>query len=609
MALGSSSSRGCQWVNTSLILRLFASRPCGTFSKPLLNRSFCFCRIHVKMGSFQPQRYVGRAALPDNWKNKLFFGDNLFILQEHVEDESVNLVYLDPPFNSVANYDVLFTEQSGAPSPAPVTAFEETSHWGEEAEEVYYDLIHDAPEALISLMSSLREFLGESDVLAYLTMMAPRLMELHRVLKQTGSLYLHCDATASHYLKVLLDAIFDESNFVNEVIWKRSSTHSDRSQGAKHFGRVHDTLLVYAKSPAYVWNQLYEKHTDEYLASRYKYVEPETGRRYRLDNITGPGGAARGNPLYEVMGVTRYWRYSREKMRALIEAGRIVQTKPGTVPQYKRYLDESPGKPLQDLWDDLPPINSQAKERLGYPTQKPEALLERIISTSSNEGDLVLDPFCGCGTTVSVAERLRRRWVGVDVTHLAISLIKNRLHDSFASQLAPYEVIGEPEDVQSAAALAADGLDGLYQFQWWAVGLVGGRPAQDKRQGQDSGVDGLIYFFDDNSSTAKKLIIQVKSGAVRSSDIRDLKGVLEREGAPIGAFLTLKPPTREMKTEALSAGFYEPEFYPGQRFPRLQILTIEELLSGARLLYPQLGLATFKKAARKGKEQQGGLAF
>lgn len=537
-------------------------------------------------------------------KNKLFFGDNLYILREQVADESVDLVYLDPPFNSAANYNVLFQEKSGAQSAAQITAFEDTWKWTQEAESTYHETVTSAPERVVKIMEALRGFLGTSDMMAYLTMMTPRLLELHRVLKETGSIYLHCDSTASHYLKILMDAIFDPRNFVNEVVWKRTGAHSDSKQGAKHFGRLHDILLVYTKSSDYSWNQLYEKHSDEYIASHYKHIEPETGRRYQLDNLTGPGGEAKGNPAYEVMGVTRYWRYSRERMQELIKAGRIVQPSPGAVPRYKRYLDEMPGKPLQDVWDDLSPINSQAKERLGYPTQKPEALLKRIIETGSNEGDVVLDPFCGCGTAITVAERLHRRWLGIDVTHIAISLIRSRLSDTFGDELAPYEVIGDPKDSASAEALA---LQDRYQFQWWAVGLVGGRPAQDKKKGKDTGIDGFIYFLDDASGKPKKIVIQVKSGHVKSPDIRDLKGVVEREQAQIGAFITLKPATRDMTTEAVSGGFYESEHYGN--FPKIQILTIEEILGGKKLLYPHYGAATFKRAERQSKSrtEQSGL--
>jgi DNA modification methylase len=542
--------------------------------------------------------------MPHDWKNKLYFGDNLQILREHIRDESVDLIYLDPPFNSAASYNILFQETSGEQSEAQITAFEDTWHWTHESESTYHEIVTTAQESLVNLIQALRSFLGTSDMMAYLTMMSPRLVELHRVLKDTGSIYLHCDPTASHYLKMIMDAIFGADEYRNEIIWKRSSAHSDSKQGARHYGRVTDTILFYAKAKNNTWNQEYVPYDEEYINRDYRRLD-EDGRRYRLDNIQGPGGAAKGNPYYEVMGVTRYWRYSKKKMEELIEQGRIIQTKPGTVPQYKRYLDEMHGLPIQNLWDDIPVINNRSKEKLGYPTQKPEALLERILKTSSNENDVILDPFCGCGTTVNVAERLHRRWIGIDITHLAISLIKTRLHHTFKEELAPYEVIGEPKDLTSAEALA---LQDRYQFQWWTVGLVEGRPAQDKKKGKDTGIDGYIYFFDDNSGRAKRIIIQIKSGNVKSGDIRDLKGVLEREKAEIGAFISLKPATKDMNKEALSAGFYESAHYG--KFPKLQILTIEQILSGEKLKYPQTGAtATFKQAERqtKDKAEQSGL--
>jgi site-specific DNA-methyltransferase (adenine-specific) len=545
--------------------------------------------------------------LQDNWKNKLFFGDNLYILREQVADESVDLIYLDPPFNSAANYNVLFQEKSGEQSAAQITAFEDTWKWTQEAETTYHETVTNAPERVVKIMEALRGFLGTSDMMAYLTMMTPRLLELHRVLKETGSIYLHADPTASHYLKIVMDAVFDFNNFRSEIIWKRSSAHSDTKQGRRQHGRIHDVILFYTKSNSWVWNPIYTPYDEEFIRQFYKYVESETGRRDRLGDLTGPGGAAKGNPSYEVMGVTRYWRYSKEKMNKLIAEGRIIQTKAGAVPAYKRYLDEMPGIPLQDLWTDINPIGAQAAERLGYPTQKPEALLERIIKASSNEGDVVLDPFCGCGTAITVAERLHRRWLGIDITHIAISLIRSRLQDTFGDELAPYEVIGDPKDTASAEALANEGLHGRYQFQWWAVGLVGGRPAQDKKKGKDTGIDGFIFFMDDASGKTKKIVIQVKSGNVKSGDIRDLKGVVEREGAQIGAFITLKPATRDMTTEAVSAGFYESEHYGN--FPKIQILTIEEILGGKRLLYPHFASTTFKRAERQSKSrtEQGGL--
>jgi site-specific DNA-methyltransferase (adenine-specific) len=534
--------------------------------------------------------------------NKLFFGDNLQILRDHIADESVDLTYLDPPFNSAANYNVLFQEKGGESSAAQITAFEDTWHWTQESEAIYHDLVTTAPESLSTLIQALRNFLGTSDMMAYLTMMSPRLIELHRVLKETGSIYLHCDTTASHYLKIVMDAIFGHTQFLNEIIWKRSSAHSDSSA----CGRAHDTILLYAKARSnFKWNSQYQAYDESYISSHYRRKNAE-GRIYRTDNLTAMGLSGGGYD-YEWKGVRRIWRCPPETMQRLHDEGRIHYTR-NSVAEYIRYLDEMRGLPLQDIWTDISPINSQARERLGYPTQKPEALLERIIKTSSDEGDIVLDSFSGCGTCVNVAERLHRQWIGIDITHLAISLIKTRLQDTFGSELAPYEVIGEPKDVASAEALAESGLDGRYQFQWWAVGLVNGRPAQDKKKGKDTGIDGFAYFFDDASNVAKKIIIQVKSGNVKSGDIRDLKGVLEREKAQIGAFISLKSATKDMKKEAVSAGFYESEHYG--KFPKLQILTIEELLNGARLQYPQTGgSATFKQAERKTKTEQQGFGF
>ena len=278
-----------------------------------------------------------------------------------------------------------------------------------------------------------------------------------------------------------------------------------------------------------------------------------------------------------------------------------MQSKPGGVPRRKYYLDEGKGVPIQSVGDNIGNLQASAAERLGYPTQKPEALLERIIRASSNEGDVVLDPFCGCGTAVAAAERLNRRWIGIDVTHLAITLIRHRLHDTFGDDLRPYEVIGEPTDVASAQALAQQD---RYQFEWWALGLVDARPANDKRRGADSGIDGYINFFDDNSGKPKRIIVQVKSGHVNAAQIRDLKGVLEREQAQLGLFITLQPPTRPMEQEALASGLYVPEHFPDSQFPRLQILTIEQLLAGHQVEYPRIGVqATFRQAPRRRRPQ------
>ena len=532
--------------------------------------------------------------------NLLYYGDNLDVLRRHVQDETVDLVYLDPPFNSKATYNVLFGEQNGRRAAAQVRAFEDTWHWDASAAEAYQEVV-EAGGQPSQAMQAFRRLLGHNDMLAYLAMMAPRLVELRRVLKPTGSIYLHCDPTASHYLKVLMDAVFGPQYFQTEIIWKRSSAHSDTQQGRRQHGRIHDVLLFYTKSGQWTWSPQYTDYDQSYIDGFYRYVEPETGRRYRLDNLTGPGGAAKGNPQYEVMGVTRYWRYTQEKMEELIRQGRVVQSKPGNVPAYKRYLDEMPGVPLQDIWTDINPIGARAAERLGYPTQKPEALLERIILTSSDEDDVVLDPFCGCGTTIAVAQRLNRRWIGIDITHLAIGLMKHRLRDAFGDEVE-YEVIGEPTALTDARTLAEQD---PYQFQWWALGLVGARPVEQKK-GSDKGIDGRLYFHDEGAKgKTKQVILSVKAGHTGAAHMYELRGVVDREKAQIGVLLTMQEPTQPMKTEAASAGFYYSPAW-NRNYPKLQILTVSELLEGKGIDMPPLRQVstTFKKAPKaKGKGQ------
>ncbi len=542
-------------------------------------------------------------------KNRMYYGDNLEILRnrEYFPDECVDLIYLDPPFNSNRNYNVLFKSESGDDSEAQITAFEDTWHWGETAEDTYRDLITFAPEKVSTAIEALLNLIDRNQMMAYLVMMTARLVELRRVLKPTGSLYLHCDPTASHYLKIVLDAIFGTENFRNEIIWKRHYAHSDDAQGkVLHMGRIHDVILFYTKAELATRNSVYMPYDEEYIRSTYNNVD-EDGRRYALTSITGPGGASKGNPQYEVMGVTRYWRYTKENMKRLIEDGRVVQTKPGNVPRYKRYLDEMPGTALQDVWFDIKRLSSQAKERLGYPTQKPEALLERIIRASSNEGDVVLDPFCGCGTAIAAAHKLGRKWIGIDITHLSIALQKYRLQDMFELISGrDYEVIGEPTTVDAARELAQDSAnEGRYQFEWWALSLVGAKPVGGQagsrrgKKGSDKGIDGVINFFeqdDKGKSKPKKVIVQVKSGAVKSGDIRDLKGTVEREKAAIGVFITLELPTGAMLKEALATGYYESDFW-NRTYRKLQILSIRDLLGGDGVdMPPQHG--TFRQAAR-----------
>ncbi|MBA4375270.1 MAG: site-specific DNA-methyltransferase [Anaerolinea sp.] len=539
--------------------------------------------------------------------NTLYYGDNLKVLREYIKDESVDLIYLDPPFNSNRSYNVLFKDESGNSSDAQITAFDDAWHWGETAERTYQDIIQNAPMNVAQMIGALREFIGANQMLAYLVMMAARLVELRRVLKPTGSLYLHCDPTASHYLKILLDMIFGVQNFRNEINWKRQSAHSD----AVGYGSVHDTILFYSKSTVFTWNDNYQKYDPDYVDQYYRYKDSD-GRRWMSDNLSA-AGLSGGGYEYVWKGITRVWRCPIATMEKLEAEGRIFYTKNG-IPRRKRYLDESKGLPIQDVWTDLEPLRSWHAERLGYPTQKPLALLERIIQASSNPGDVVLDPFSGCGTCIDAAQSLGRQWIGIDITHLAIAMHKARLKDRFGFEPnKDYKVVGEPEDLSGAQQLARED---RYQFQWWALSLIQARPlgsdgGKTGKKGSDRGVDGAINFLEERGAV-KRALVQVKSGHVKSGDIRDLKGTLEREGAQIGVFLTLDPPSREMVTEAASAGFYHSGLWQ-KDYPRIQILSVEDLLNGVGVRIPPTpsGSEAFKKAEKAASEgaKQGELGI
>lgn len=528
-------------------------------------------------------------------ENALFYGDNLLILREYLMSESVDLIYLDPPFNSSRNYNVLFKDEHGSESQAQIAAFEDTWHWNLEAERTYTELLTDASDQAARMIESLRGFIGDNQMMAYLVMMTTRLVELHRVLKPTGSLYLHCDLTASHYLKIILDTVFGPRNFRNEIIWKRTSSHND---ARRKYADLSDSIFFYSKSEQYTFNVQYAPYSEGYIRDFYRYTD-ENGRRYRIDNLRSPN--PRPNLTYDYKGYKPHpngWAVSREKMEQLDAEGKLYfpKSQEGRI-QLKRYLDEMPGVPVGNVWDDIQPIQSQAAERLGYPTQKPLALLERIIQTSSNPGDVILDPFCGCGTAIAAAQRLSRKWIGIDITHLSIALMKYRLEAMFPG--ITYEVVREPKDVGGAADLAKHD---RYQFQWWALSLVKARPVggqEDRKvgkKGSDKGIDGVIAFIDDNSGKAKRVLVQVKSGHVKSADIRDLRGTIERERAAIGVFITLEEPSKDMVTEAVRAGFYHSIGW-NKDYPRLQLLTIDELLHGKQIeMPPQFG--TFKQPLR-----------
>jgi DNA modification methylase len=531
--------------------------------------------------------------------NKLLFGDNLNWLRnrEIFPDASVDLIYLDPPFNSKRDYAVIFKSPKGYDSEAQAEAFKDTWHWTLEAGREFDEIILQSNQDAAAMIQAFRSLLGVNDMMAYLTRMTIRLLELHRVLKPTGSLYLHCDPTASHYLKIVLDCIFGKENFRSEINWRRASAHNDAKQGRKQYGNVRDLIFFYSKSENWKWNWLYTPYDKSYLEENYRHVD-EKGRRYRLDNLTAakPGG----DVSYEFHGTRpykgRYWAYSKANMEKFLAEGRLYFPKNNGTPAYKRYLDEMPGVPLQNDWQDIPPVSGD--EDSGYGTQKPLALLERIISASSNEGDLVLDPFCGCGTAVLAAQKLRRKWIGIDITSFAVAQIEDRLKKMFpenafaeGQQRLKYIVDGLPKDFDGAKNLAAREPDGKYQFQWWAVRwLLGGQLRDGKKKGGDGGIDGVKHFtiyeskakFDALKKPDYKkigiIIISVKAGEnVTPSMVKDLIATVSRERAEIGLFVTLAEPTSGMITEAASAGFYQ--MPNGKKYPRIQILTIEGLMN------------------------------
>jgi len=517
-------------------------------------------------------------------KNLLCYGDNLAFLKDF-PDEAVDLIYLDPPFNSQQSYNVLFKEVTGAPEAAQIKAFEDTWTWDLEANKALTEIQRspEAPPPLVELTRTFMAFLKPSPMSAYLVQMAVRLVQMHRVLKSTGSLYLHCDPTASHYLKLILDAIFGPRFFRNEITWQRTNSHNDAGQ----YGRIHDVILFYVKSESYTWNSISVAYSPEQLK---RYKPDDKGRLYTGQDLTASRPDS-DSGKFEWRGTkppsTRGWGYTVEQLEKWWNDGRILLKKDGTprMDGLKVFLDQMPGKTLQSVWTDIPRIPNTSAERMGYPTQKPLELLKRIVAASSNPGDVVLDPFCGCGTTIDAVETLNREnpdkpprlWVGIDVAPIAMNLIKSRLATRF-SPLPVFTVLGEPTTAAGAAALAAQD---PHDFQTWALGLVGARPAGGKpKKGADKGIDGVRFFQDEQKGgvmVSKKIIVQVKSGHVKAGDVRDLVGTITREAAEMGVFITLEPSTQPMRTEAAAAGTYLSP-YDKQAYPKIQILTIEEIL-------------------------------
>ena len=564
--------------------------------------------------------------------NVLYYGDNLDVLRRYVPDLSVDLVYLDPPFNSNADYNAFFAEQDGSRAASQIKAFKDTWTWDEASSRAYHEFVvaQRTPERARKALIAFRDLLGGSDMMAYLAMMAPRLVELHRVLKPTGSLYLHCDPTASHYLKLILDSVFGPENFKNEIVWRRTGSHNS----AKRYGPIHDTIFYYVKSKNFYFKKIYSPYSLGHVRSYFK--KSDARGNYWSNALTGAGtrngDSGKAWRTYDPTSVGRHWAVPgkvvaalglddcssiQERLDLLDAAGYIDHPaeKSKAMPTYRQYLEGSPGIAIQDIWsyqphtqgtlygtevgidEDVRWMTKQGDpEKLDYPTQKPRGLLERIIASSCPENGLVLDPFCGCGTTIEAAQKLGRKWIGIDITQLSIALIKKRLHDAFEGKAdKDYKTIGEPTTAEDAARLAKDD---PYQFLWWALGLCGARPVEQKK-GADKGIDGRLYFHDDAESTKpKQVIFSVKAGGTTVSQLR---GVIDREKADIGVMVTMAEPTAPMRAEAAGAGFYTSP-WDNKPYPKLQLRTVSDLLAGQGVELPPTGdMRTFKKAPKSAK--------
>lgn len=546
-------------------------------------------------------------------KNLLFYGDNLDVLRRDIKDETVDLCYIDPPFNSKRSYNQIYNN-IGHEDRAQAQAFIDTWLWDDHARECYEQVLFNAnsvqTQQSIDLVRGLESVLGRGSLFAYLVNMTVRIAEIRRVLKPKGSFYLHCDPTASHYLKLICDGIFvsQGGDFKNEIAWQRTSAHNDPAR----YGRVHDSILYYTKSGKHVWNQYYDLPDEKYFAA-HDFERDEEGRLYRKRDLTAP---AHGNQSgqYEWKGLRppkgRMWSYTKENMERLESEGRIVYTRTG-MPRLKIYAEDLKGIPYQDVWA-RPELwlNSAAGERQGYPTQKPEALLDRIIKTSSNEGDTVLDAYCGCGTTTAVAQRLKRRWVGVDITYQSISLVLSRLEQTFGKEVLDYITLdGIPRDVESAVALAHKKDDRVRkEFEKWAVlTYTNNRAIINSKKGADRGIDGTAYFMANKKDNAK-IIFQVKSGGVKRSDIATLRGDMERENAAMAILITLEQPTRPMIEEAKAAGSYRHETM-NKSYDRIQIVTVKEIIEQDKRLNIPMSLEVIKAARRAASGSQIDLEY
>lgn len=533
--------------------------------------------------------------------NHLLYGDCLDNLKL-LADESVDLIYLDPPFKSDTDYNMLFGSETGEDA-TQIKAFTDTWYWHAGHQEVY-DRLLDRGGSVRRVSEAMFMMLGPCGMLAYILFMTERLIELHRVLKQTGSLYLHCDPTASHYLKLVLDAVFGAKMFQNEIIWQRMKGAKGSQHQARSWGTVSDNIYFYTKSDDYRLQPL-RKLTEDEILEEFK-LKDEKGQRYKDDSahiFRNPSMGVRPNLCFTWRGFknphSSGWRLSKQRLEEEYIKGNIIID--GNRLSRRKYLKDYAGKPLGNVWVD---INiASGNERLGYPTQKPLALLKRIIEASSNEGDIILDPFCGCGTAVDAAQALGRHWIGMDVSALAINVIIARLEDVHGPNvMTGVEVTGIPTDVTAARMLFNKD---PFDFERWAVGLIHARP--NDRQTGDSGSDGELLFPSRGRGTTQEGIVSVKGGAnITPSMVRDLRGTVEAMQAVMGVLILMEKPTRGMINEAAKAGLWADNF-TGQNYPKLQIITIEALLSGIKPDMPTPRNPYTKATYRHSDTRQGEL--
>jgi DNA modification methylase len=548
----------------------------------------------------------------NNHSNQLYYGDNIDVLRKYIKEDTIDLCYIDPPFNSKRNYNQIYNN-IGKEDRAQAQAFIDTWTWDTEAQRSFDQIIENDngrfTKQCIHIISGLEKVLSKGDLLAYLVSLTLRITEIYRVLKPTGSFYLHCDSTASHYIKLICDAIFCSRTgiYQSEIVWRRTTAHGNAKQGARKFEVNFDTIFFYTKSTQYDFTPLYEPFKPDQVDQQYSKVD-ENGRRYRLVTPTAARGG--GDTSYEFHGVKppkgRFWAYSKENMNKFYDDGKLYFSSTGQ-PYIIYYLDERPGVGVMSFWDDIKPMSPTSKERLGYPTQKPEALLERIIKASSKEGGIVLDAYCGCGTTVAVAQRLHRNWIGIDITYQSISLIIKRLSDVFGEKILDgINLNGIPKDFEAAVALANKKNDKTRkEFEKWVVLTYSkNRAAINEKKAGDGGIDGTAFILDlDDSGTQTTLevIFSVKSDKKLSPDVvRDLNGTVERQKAAFGILITLYSRDNLIK-ESKKYGHYHNRLFDTE-YARIPVISVADILNGKCLNLPS-SIAVLRKASKKPAEK------